>query len=551
MRKLVASLVASLVIFLISSLQAEVSVESIRTSGYDYACSCTDAFFSAHQRQDKAIASCATRKLNVPSVTCEVKGGTWRINVQGANAQIGVSDPPPPLPPDNGPPVWTDTPSVNCTEGVDSNTKVIPDFLNDPENDVITLVDGGGCTLPTGVTIKDANDTIDCANTTVAGTTTGCTINATDAAGSNITVLSPAFPITIAAAGGGSGYEDIIDDMVGFAKHYGVDGGAGGTLVTVTNCNNSGAGSLRQALSDASGATWMRFTQDLACTMNLSSPLTLNKPDITIDGRGADITIVGPGGSSSSLNVRYGAINWILMYLKFEGPNASNNDLLQVDNTASFGPSDPNGIEQWWIYHVLLHDAEDGNIDIRRQRGKFTIQEVESTYASGTGYNSLVTNVSSQTNNEWDAVITEGTWYRNYWNGTGVSAFERAPRLSAPGNFHLYNNYHFNYSRTAVFCVSRSTTNRCEQLLENNIVLASPSAPSPNYNKISQSEHLDGWANLNGNLFLDNEPNVENNPGGVFTPPYTYTEMATATTGLRDGIVSSAGWQDVPFPGDP
>ena len=42
-------------------------------------------------------------------------------------------------------------------------------------------------------------------------------------------------------------WEDIIAEMVGYASHEGVIGGAGKPLITVSNLNDSGLGSLRQA----------------------------------------------------------------------------------------------------------------------------------------------------------------------------------------------------------------------------------------------------------------------------------------------------------------
>ena len=88
-------------------------------------------------------------------------------------------------------------------------------------------------------------------------------------------------------------------ELTGFGQAAGVTGGSAGPLITVTNLANSGAGSLRQAIIDASGPRWIRFSQGLTGTINHTSQLLLNRPDITIDGRGADIAIVGPSGGSN------------------------------------------------------------------------------------------------------------------------------------------------------------------------------------------------------------------------------------------------------------
>ncbi len=539
-------LLTALAIFLVSSLQAEVSIESIRTSAYDYACSCDDGFFSAHQRQDKAIASCATHKANNPIATCEVKGGTWRIGVTGANAQIGVSAPPPPLPAGNQQAVWTDIPIVNCTEGdTDGFTPMIPDFLNDPEGDVITLADGGGCTLPTGVTIDDPNNEVDCGVTTVAGTTTGCTLTATDATGSNITVTSPAFPITVVAAGGGSGYEDILTDMVGFADHYGVTGGSGGPLVTVTNCNNSGAGSLRQTISDASGATWIRFAKDTTCTINLSTLLQV-KDDITIDGRGSNVTLRGPGGGTTTLSAESNQQNFVLMYFTVDGTIGNNNDTFQLDNSEGGDEMSTTKADTFWMYHMSFLNGEDETVSFRRSRGRWTVQSCYIENLTGTGYAYLLNNKSlGGGESNWDQIQMEGTFHRTHFK-----AKDRLVRQGITAQIHYNNNYISDFTAsTATNILSLGTDLPGEGLFDGNIwegAVANRKAT-----RSDQTGWQDGWIKAGvANLFLNGESFDSNMAGSVFTPPYSYS-TATANAALKTALIAEAGWQNIVFPGDP
>ncbi len=536
-------LLLALAVFFVSSLQAEVSVESIRTSAYDYACACDDGHFSAHQRQDKAIASCVTHKLSAESSACEVRGGVWRIGIQGASAQIGVSSPPPPLPVGNDAPVWTDTPSINCTEGVASSIVLVPDFVTDPESDVLTIADGGGTAFPTGVTIDDPNDEIDCGAGTTAGNTTGHTLNATDAAGSNTTVTSAAFPISISAAAGG--YEAVLTDMVGYADFHSVTGGEGGNLVTVTNCNNSGAGSLRQALADASGATWIRFTQDTTCTINLGSPLNLIS-DVTIDGRGSNITIVGPGGSSDSISARRGDQNFILMYLTFDGPTASNNDIISFNNSSSTPTGASDAMERFWLYHVTSIQGEDEAFSVRRSHGQFTVQSCFIKNLTGGARQGILFNNGGSAE-AWDDIQMLATFYR-----THIQAGTRLPRLSVPMNLHMYNNFteQLISSNGSIAVDSESGSGAVPQLrFENNISWQAGSKKAVMDYTIGDHDFGEGVAT--GNLGTNGATFSERNPGSVFTPPYTYSEMVTADTALRDAIIAEAGWQDVVFPGDP
>ena len=62
------------------------------------------------------------------------------------------------------------------------------------------------------------------------------------------------------------------------------EGGRGGEVFTVTNLNDSGAGSLRWAV-ERRGRRIVRF--DVSGVIRLRSALRINEPNITIDGRGA------------------------------------------------------------------------------------------------------------------------------------------------------------------------------------------------------------------------------------------------------------------------
>ena len=72
--------------------------------------------------------------------------------------------------------------------------------------------------------------------------------------------------------------------------------------IAVTNANDSGAGSLRQAIADAASGDIITFDGDY--TIPLASPLLLDK-DLTIDGSGHTVTVSGDtdGDGTGSVNV--------------------------------------------------------------------------------------------------------------------------------------------------------------------------------------------------------------------------------------------------------
>ena len=69
---------------------------------------------------------------------------------------------------------------------------------------------------------------------------------------------------------------------------------AGAATQLVTNCNNSGAGSLRQAVLDAASGDTVNFAPDLGC-----STIVLTSGDIEI---ATDLSIVGPGPNALAVS---------------------------------------------------------------------------------------------------------------------------------------------------------------------------------------------------------------------------------------------------------
>lgn len=138
-------------------------------------------------------------------------------------------------------------------------------------------------------------------------------------------------------------------------------GGAGGTTYMVTNLNDSGPGSLREAVS-RTGRRIVKFS--VSGTINLNSQITIiNNPFLTIDGSTAPnqgIALRGGGISIDSDNV-------ILRYIRIRpGVNVAspgNNDGVQLGNYAS----------NIVIDHCSISWSTDGQADLNAN-GKVTMQ---------------------------------------------------------------------------------------------------------------------------------------------------------------------------------
>lgn len=293
-------------------------------------------------------------------------------------------------------------------------------------------------------------------------------------------------------------YLDILDELEGFGET--TTGGADGEVVTVTNLNNSGAGSLREAVS-MTGPKWIMFEEGLQGTINLSSALKV-KSNKTIDGRGADITLSG-----DTLQVTE-EDNVIVTHLKFEGAGT---DAIRIRN----------GSSNIWVHQNSLSNAGDGLIDVIFGSKNITI--------SRNHFSSHVKTVLLGLGGVADEANITATLHHNFFDGTG----ERMPRLRS-GKVHSYNNYIAGWNWAPAYVEASG-----EVYSEANIYEAGGRKRASNY-----PDENPGYLKLVNDLMENGAFHKTTGASNVFTPSDFYGYQAdAANASLKSDVMSNTGWQ--------
>jgi pectate lyase len=274
-----------------------------------------------------------------------------------------------------------------------------------------------------------------------------------------------------------------------------------GPLLRVTNLNDSGPGSLREAVAQGG---WIVF--DVDGDIRLASDLHIPS-NVTIDGRGRRVRITWGGFVIS------GSQNVIVTNLLFaDGRGGDYNDAISIRDSS----------HTVWIHRCSLRNYGDGLIDITLQATDVTV-----SWCRFDDHEKVML-IGSDPNRIGDQVIRV-TLHHSYFRKTG----RRHPRLRL-GKCHAYNNFVEEWEQQGMV-----STQRGELVSEHNIFEAASHKEAIRKRK---SDPRNGFVTTWGDLFLRGAF-AKNNPS-TFDPRnhYAYT-LDPADQALRRRLVTEAGWR--------
>lgn len=326
-------------------------------------------------------------------------------------------------------------------------------------------------------------------------------------------------------------YEDLLQYRSGFAKD--VTGGAGGTVITITELGDAGFIQLKNAVMDKDNKKWIRFSPGLNGEILIDQWFTIGS-NTTIDGRGANITFTGKG-KTDELYV-WNDTNVIVHNIRFFEIGR------EYDEGTAFGISQ--GADMIWLDHCTFEHNSDESVTIGNEHNGHTGFKSRLTVSYCRWENTLRALLLGHTKDEGANYYTtiHHCSFVSSLNGSGVDgAMYRIPK-SRHGKVHMYNCYVSGYHWRAT-----TIQDDGEALLEYNIYDAKEGAAM--FCAPDSYDPEPGWICDNGNFLIGGTNKIGDGfiCDSVFkaTAYYNY-ELDSTMEIIRSLALSSSGRSDKP-----
>lgn len=356
----------------------------------------------------------------------------------------------------------------------------------------------------------------------------------------------------------------VLSQRVGMAVVGNVQGGSAATAVTeVTNTNDSGAGSLRAAMTGGPDR-WITFRRDVfprltERTINLTSPIQIPNPGrVTFDARGAFVRLTGFGIITADWT---GAPPWVA--------NVANDIVLLNARQASIASGNYDcltcdGTDRLWMWHWQAGDGGDGNLDITltgygpNTNGFMTLDYVyaHDTQSSKNCLFGDQTELAPVTPpSGYGDMASPTSSYPGFNGGDNRlticrSRFKDVQRNPILFNYwaHEYNNLYHGYTLEGPTVMGGNA----QQHLMYNVIDGAGAGGNAfkgefswtfDYNDNSREyKWMDDLGNvyLNGATFSPSGDGRTNPTGTMFTIPYAYPDMVTISPGASATALAAA-----------
>ena len=298
-------------------------------------------------------------------------------------------------------------------------------------------------------------------------------------------------------------------------------------FTVVRNTNDSGAWSLREAITEADGPTWIVFDDSLrGRTITLSRAITTFNSDITIDGRWNDgrmndITI-SPNSSVdpfAMIQLRWG--NVIIHWVTFNGNGTKSTNLM------------PRQWNNYWFDHITVTNWDSDDAISVGQWGR----DDSASEITISNYN--VYNTSKWILSWWNDN------YPNFWINrwtvfnSNLHAEDRNPRVQYGGQWHVFNNFIHEFRYWWV-----DAWRNGQIIVENNVINWSNSN-NPARSALTWRVAWDwptGHIYISGNIlqwWVEASGSVNPSNPSAFRIPYSY-ELMNANR-VQDYVLNNAG----------
>lgn len=339
----------------------------------------------------------------------------------------------------------------------------------------------------------------------------------------------------------------------GYAEHNGLTGGSAGSLYTVTNTADSGAGSLRDALSASDRL--IRFSPAIyGGTILLTSLLTCSVSNISIDAVGANVIF---GGRT----IRFTGSNYVIAGTKHIYPANSpapgeGTDPITFRRASGAGSDQLFGVYGCTFDMSANPDGADTCIDVIWKQGQDTRGTVAGCLFQNSKRAMLIH--SGETTNEGTSFYeTTLAWNRM------TKIFERMP-FTRDSHVHLYNQLTDRYGGAATAGTPARMGDAVlppggftNGLFAENCVAFPNTAGNFDYKGVTVTSPQTAWFSPSSSN--DGTPNMkvtgthlkangsttptqtQIDAASVFAPPYSGYPLATANDVLYDFIQDVVG----------